>query len=278
MTTRPPIDGGPGEAAARPAAAERSLLRSVAVPSEHGGWGLTVEPVVLGLLVRPGVAGAALGVAAVLAFLARTPLKLALVDRRRHRRLERTRLAERVAVAEIVPLVALVVFAAARSHPSFWIPLAAAAPLVAVQLWFDMASRSRRLLPELAGSIGIGAVAASIVLAGGGSGRLAMGTWAILGARAVASIPFVRLQITRFRHHPASVEADDWSQTAAVCLASAAVLLDRRLVLGAFAVVALCIFHGAAARRPVPRPKIIGFQQLFLGLALTLLTALGTHL
>jgi hypothetical protein len=213
-----------------------------------------------------------------LAFLARTPLKLALVDRWRHRRLDRTRLAERVAVAEIVPLVALGGFAATRAHASFWIPLAAAAPLVAVQLRFDMVSRSRRLLPELAGSIGIAAVAASIVVADGGSGRLAAGSWAILAARAVASIPFVRLQITRFRHHPVSVEADAWSQTAAGGLASGAGLLDRRLRVGACAGVAWGIFHGAAARRPVPRPKVIGFQQLFLGLALTLLTALGTHL
>ena len=35
---------------------ERSMLRSVAVPTEHGGWGLTAEPVVLGLAVAPSAA------------------------------------------------------------------------------------------------------------------------------------------------------------------------------------------------------------------------------
>ncbi|HDL49896.1 MAG TPA: prenyltransferase, partial [Actinobacteria bacterium] len=42
-------------------------LRSVAMPTEHGGWGFTLEPIILGLLVAPSPAGweiaaAALGV------------------------------------------------------------------------------------------------------------------------------------------------------------------------------------------------------------------------
>jgi hypothetical protein len=55
-------------------ASTRSPWRAVVIPSEHGGWGLTLEPVVLGLLVAPSIAGLAIGVAAFLAFLVRTPL------------------------------------------------------------------------------------------------------------------------------------------------------------------------------------------------------------
>ena len=69
------------------ATSQRSRWRSVAIPSEHGGWGLTAEPALLGLLVAPSIAGGVLAVAAVVAFLARTPLKLVLVDRWRRRRL-----------------------------------------------------------------------------------------------------------------------------------------------------------------------------------------------
>src|SRR6478752_5565662 len=65
------------------APAARSPWRAVAVPSEHGGWGLTFEPVLLGLLVAQSWAGLALGVAAVFAFLVRTPMKLVAIDRRR---------------------------------------------------------------------------------------------------------------------------------------------------------------------------------------------------
>jgi hypothetical protein len=68
----------------------RPAWRAIALPDEHGGWGLTAEPVLLGLLVAPSWAGAALAVAAFLAFLVRTPLKLVLVDRWRHRWLERS--------------------------------------------------------------------------------------------------------------------------------------------------------------------------------------------
>jgi hypothetical protein len=73
----------------------------VALPSEHGGWSLTLEPVALGLLVAPSWPGLALGAAALVAFVARTPLKVVLVDRWRHRWLARTRLASLQATAEL---------------------------------------------------------------------------------------------------------------------------------------------------------------------------------
>ena len=94
----------------------RNPIRAVAMPSEHGGWGLTIEPGLLGLLVAPSLAGACLAVAALVLFMLRTPLELALVDRRRQRRLPRTRLAERVAAAEAVLLVVLVAVAAVTAH------------------------------------------------------------------------------------------------------------------------------------------------------------------
>ncbi|WP_426574944.1 hypothetical protein [Aquihabitans sp. McL0605] len=41
------------------AAAPRSPLRAVALPAEHGGWGLTLEPGLLGLLITPVSLGSA---------------------------------------------------------------------------------------------------------------------------------------------------------------------------------------------------------------------------
>ena len=35
----------------------RPTLRSVAMPAEHGGWGLTLEPGILGVLLAPSLAG-----------------------------------------------------------------------------------------------------------------------------------------------------------------------------------------------------------------------------
>ena len=168
---------------------------SVALPSEHGGWGLTLEPALLGLVIAPSGPGFALAAAAFLAFLVRTPLKLALVDRRRHRRLERTALAERVAGVELVALAVLATLVVGSADRGWWVPVALAVPLVGIELWFDVRSRSRRLVPELTGAVGIGAVAAAIVLADGGPPALASAVWCVLAARALASIPFVRARI-----------------------------------------------------------------------------------
>ena len=61
----------------------RSTWRAVGLADEHGGWSLTAEPALLGLLVAPLGAGVALAAAALIAFVAWTPLKLVFVDRRR---------------------------------------------------------------------------------------------------------------------------------------------------------------------------------------------------
>ena len=143
----------------------RPMWKTVALPSEHGGWGLTLEPVLLGLVVASSVAGAALSLAALFAFLIRTPLKLVLIDANRDRWLDRSRLALRVTLAESMVLALLVVFAVRAAGWSWLVPVAVAAPLVALELWFDVRSRGRRLIPQLCGAVGIAAVAAAIVLA-----------------------------------------------------------------------------------------------------------------
>ena len=250
-------------------------LRSVALPTEHGGWGFTIEPALLGFLVGFSPAGIALGAVGLLAFLARTPLKLALVDRWRHRRLPRTVLAERVAALELVALGGLLAFAAATAPGRFWVPLVLAAPLVVLELWFDMRSRSRRLLPELAGAIGIGSVGAAIVLADGRSARLAAGLWAVVAARAVASVPFVRVQLLRFKARPHRVAGSDVAQVAAVLLAGVGLVVDERLAVGFVAIVVLGAFHLVAVRRPAPPAPVLGITEQVLGLALVVATAAG---
>lgn len=184
------------------------------LPSEHGGWGLTLEAVLLGLLVRPSGAGGAIGAAALLAFVARTPLKLAVGDHRRHRRLDRTRLAERVAASELALLAVAVAVASISGHRSWWAPLAAAVPLFGLELSFDVRSRGRRLVPELSGAIGMGGVAAAIGLAGGLDTRLAIGLWVVLAARAAAAVPFARTQVRRLKHQVNQRWAADAAQLA----------------------------------------------------------------
>jgi hypothetical protein len=262
---------------ASPSKTQRPRLRSVAVPTEHGGWGLTAEPVVLGLAVAPSIAGVCLGAAAVLAFLARTPLRIVLVDRHRNRDLDRTRLARRVMLVEVAAIVALVAAAAVTASGSFWWPAAIAAPLVATELWFDTRSRSRRLVPEMTGTYGICSVAAMILLSAGRPPTEAVATWLILAGRATTAIPHVRAQIARLHHRPWSSKGLVVADLAAVAVASAAAATDPAVAAGAVAVVGAVAIQRMTAATPVPA-KVIGIRQTVLGLAVVAATVLGIHL
>lgn len=269
-----------GVAAAAPAGHRRptAAWREVAVPREHGGWSLTAEPALLGLLAAWSGSGAALAGAAMVAFVARTPLKVVLVDRFRHRWLARTGLALRIALAELAILAGLAAVALTGSDRRFWLPLALAVPLVAVELWFDMRSRSRRLAPELAGAVGIGSVAAAIALAGGSPGRVAAGLWCVIAARAAAAIPYVRVQLARAKGRPHRCWPSDLAQVGAVAAvagawAADAVPLAAVLVLAVSGVVAL-----VGLRLPIRPAPLIGAEQSVVGLTVVLAAGLATRL
>ena len=253
----------------------RAGWRSVAMPSEHGGWGLTLEPVLLGLLVAWSGAGVALGVAAFTAFLVRTPAKLVVVDLRRRRWLDRSRLALKIAIAEGVVLVAAVGAAIVLAGWSWLVPVVVASPLVAVEMSFEVRSRARRLVPELCGAIAVAAVSASIVLAAGRGAGLAAGVWLVLAARAVGAIPFVRVQILRLRRGDGPAWQSDVAQGCAVALGLVAVIVDRRLLAALVAIVALAGAQSLWLRRaPIPA-KQLGLRQMAIGLVLVAVTAVG---
>ncbi|MFN8052542.1 MAG: YwiC-like family protein [Acidimicrobiales bacterium] len=253
----------------------RSALRSVALPTEHGGWGLTLEPALLGLLVRWSAAGLCLAVVAFVAFLARTPLKVVLVDARRHRTLPRTRLARSVLAAEIVAMVLLVAGAVLLDASAFLAPLVLMAPLAGVDLWFAMRSRSRRLLPELAGAVAVGGVVAVVTLAGGADLRLAAACWLILAARSLSAVVTVRDLVGHLHghsRHPGAVLAAD---VAALAVAGAAAVVEPATVVGAIAVLVAIATQRLLDRRPAPRAVVIGIRQTMLGLGVVVATAIG---
>lgn len=259
------------------------LVRAVALPSEHGGWSLSLEPAILGLLVAPSWSGVILSIVGLLAFVARTPLKVAMVDRWRDRRLARTILAERILFAELVGLALLLWAAFALSdHQNWWWPLVLATPLFAVELWYDMQSRGRRLIPLVAGPIGIGALAASVVYVGGGSTVLGLGAWLAVSIRAVAAILFVRYQVARVHGRAtASPLRTGLVQIGAGLVAIAAWVagfvpgLTRLLPWPVALLVAIIVgIHFTLSRRPAPAAKIVGFQQLALGIVFVIVAGL----
>lgn len=266
--------------------APRPTLRSVAMPVEHGGWGLTLEPGLLGFLVAPSLAGMLLGVAALALFLVRTPLRLVVIGRRHDREhrqtaigAERTRLASRVALAESAGLgIAVLLAAWLAADPWWWLPALLAAPLLVLAVWYDAHSASRHLLPEVAGSVAIASVAAMAALAGGAAWPLAAGLWLIQDERILSSIPHARAQIKRLHARPAPLAPTVFGDAMALLLAGAAVVLDASLLPGAFAVAGLIAFQRVTLARP-PRPaKILGVRQMVLGFTVVGVTAAGVWL
>lgn len=252
------------------------MWRAVGVPTEHGGWGLTAEPVALGLVVAFSWGGFLIGMAALVAFVARTPLKLAWVDRRRGRSLERTRLAWRIGLVELLILAVLAAGALGLAGWTWLVPLAIAAPLFAIELWFDVRSRGRRLLPELCGAVGMAGIVAAVVIAGDGPVRLAAATWMILAARSLTALPFIHTQIERLRHGSADLRASDGFQALGVVTAAGAVAVDRSVLLGSLAVTVIAAAQFVWVRRtPIPPAKVNGVRQMFFGLAVVVATAIG---
>ncbi len=255
----------------------RSTLRSVVVPTEHGGWGFTLEPVLFGLLVAPGWPAAGLGIATFATFLARRPLRLAVADVRRRRRLERTG----VAMASVIVLGMLslggLALAVVTADSAFWWPLIVAAPMVAVQLRFDLGARGRELLPELLGPVALAAAAPMMILAAGIGDGPAAGAWVVLTARIIPSVLLVRAQLLRAKQqtfsqvptHVAGVLA-----AAAVVAAAAAGWAPRLSIAAAMGV---AVWDAVSLARPPVAARTVGWTQMLVGLVVVAAFAAGRH-
>ena len=177
---------------ARSAPKPKTKLRGIALPTEHGAWGMVFEPIVAALAVAFSIGGVFVAIAFVGAFLMRQPLKVLLIERASGRRMPQGVVARRYIVLYTVIFLAGVAGAAAFVQLAAFCPLLIAAPLAAIQIYFDSERQSRRLAPELAGAVAISSSAAVIALAAGWSPLTAVALWTILVCRSVPSIFYVR--------------------------------------------------------------------------------------
>lgn len=250
-------------------------LKTVAVPSEHGGWGFTLEPILLGLLVAPSWAGMGLGVGALAAFFTRHPLKLWLADTKKGRRFPRTLLAMRFALLYGSLGLLGLALAFTKAEGAFWWPLVAASPLVGLQLWFDAHNRGRNLLPEVSGAAALGSVAASMALAGNQQTSVALGLWLLLAMRALAAIVYARAQVMRARGRP--VQPAKVYQVEIFALGVVALCALTGLVpwLSVLALGLLLPYSVYTFSKPPVAAKLVGWSQMAFGLLVVLLTAAG---
>lgn len=253
-------------------------VKTIALPVEHGGWGIALEPVLLGLALAPSMQGALLAIATLAAFLSRHPLKILAADRRNHRRFSRTRVAERFVL--IYGGAAALAFAAAIASGSikFLLPLALAAPLALIQLKYDTAGRSRRLLPELSGSVAMASVAASIAIAAGWSNLTAFALWAVLSARVVPTILYVRARLALVHGKAADRILPTISHVAGLALVSFLAWMKLMPLLAVLAFALLLVratqaLFSESGRRVTA--KRVGFSEIFFGAIMILFIIVG---
>jgi len=251
--------------------------KSVALPAEHGGWGLLVEPLVVGLALAPSLGGTAIAVAALAGFLLHHPLKLLLMDARRRAVYPRTRIAFRIGGLYLAAAVIGLAAAGTLAARAFAVPLAAALPFAALQLAWEVTGRGRQLLPELMGAAALAATAPAVMLAAGGDALPALAVWAILAARAAGSILYIRTRLRRDRGMGGS-PVPVLALHAGTAAAAGALALVGHLpwtIFAAFAILLARAGWGLSPWHRAARPRTVGFQELAYGAATAALVAVG---
>lgn len=181
---------------AQPASA---VPASVFLPKEHGSWSLALEPLALGLLVAPSLAGTALVAAALAGFFARRPLKAALET---GQLAQRQRAREALAALSALAVVGLFEVAVLGEWRTLW-PLLGAAPLGLLFAYFDGQGEARAAAAEIAGSAAFAVVPAALTTLAGWSAGAALALAAVMLARSVPTVLTVRTAVRLAKRQPA---------------------------------------------------------------------------
>jgi hypothetical protein len=252
-------------------------LRPIALPVEHGGWSLLLEPIALGLLLAPSPANVLLSACAIALFLARHPYKLAVNDWRKNRQGQRATLAGRFALLYLFVALVTAGFTIRLGGLAFLLPFVFAAPIVLIQLALDSLGRSRSLAAELAGSIATGSLATAMSIGGGWPRASAFALWLIVAARAVPTILYLRTRLRLMRGKPASrsgpLIAHLTALLAIVTLSGFA--LAPRLAVVAMLVLLIRAGLGLYRSGNETTPRRLGIAELVLGVMTVFAVAMG---
>ena len=158
------------------------------------------------------------------------------------------------------------------------LPLIIAAPLAVVPIYFDSIAKSRKLAPEIAGTLAITSSAAVIALAGGWSIAASGAIWLILICRWIPSILYVRSRLLLEKGKPYRVSIPVIMSAAAVVVAVALAHYDLAPKLAAFLMVVLFIRAAIGLSRYSRRRKAkqIGILEVVYG-AITVIVVIAGY-
>ncbi len=278
--TQEPTDdmaqGSESQTAASPA--RRPSIRSIALPTEHGGWGFTLEPILLGLLVAHSATAWEISAAALGIFLARRPVKIFSTDLVRGRWLPRSTVALVFSLLYGGFALAGVVGAVITAEGPFWVPVLVALPFALFALRADAHSKNRALAAELSGSVAMGATVAAITIGSGWDFLPAFGLWFVLAVRDVAAISLVRGQVRRLKGKPVGASTIYAVQAGSVVAVAVAAAVGAAPWLAVVAIGFVGLVAIVSLNRPPVEARVIGWTQMGVGLMVVLITAVGVNL
>lgn len=235
----------------------------------------------LGLLLAPSAPGLWLALASFFVFLTRQPAKIAWADRQRGRRYERTRAAELFALGYMaLSGVALLLALSAAPDLLFLLPFVLVSPLLGVQVYYDLRRESRHWLPEAAAAASLSSITASIALAGGWMLVPALAFSAVIVARALPTVFYVRARLRLEKGQPVnaglSTALHGLALIGLLLLASAGMV--PWLVVAAGVMLLVRAVYGLSRFRRPAKPKIIGIQEIVFGLLTVTMAVIGFYL
>lgn len=161
---------------------------------------------------------------------------------------------------------------------AFVLPLLIAAPLAVMQVAHDWTGRRRVLLAELAGAVAISSLATAIALSGGRSTRASFVLWAIMVARVVPAILYVRACLRRVRASDASPVPMIIARLLAI---GATMTLALASAASPWVVIALTLLAIRAlvgfAKAKLVTPKQLGFSEIAFGAMTVIVVAASNY-
>ena len=258
---------------AAPASSRGSRFLGLVLPREHGSWSLALEPVALGLIAAPSLAGGWLAVAVTAGFLARRPLRVAFRDSDDRRR------ASAWSAAAVCMMLALGGLGAVvhRAGPGWLGWLVPSAIGGVIFFWFDLRNEGRAELAEVVGAAAFSAVPAAFAILAGWSDWHAFALGILMLSRAVPTVLGVRayLRGTKtgvWRIAPALMAAG-------MALAAGIVLRRLHLAPTVWPVLLGLLALRTTALLIYPRPKLrartLGMLEAVVGVGYVLLAGLA---
>jgi hypothetical protein len=228
------------------------------LPAEHGSWFMLGFPLVLGLLLRPSLAGVCLSLAALAFFLSRPTLRRVLNGQKDEAQI-------RVLILLGGTAVALGFATLLLSDFRFLMPLALVLPLVLLALRADLERAVRSLAVEMVAQAAFAGLAAALLMAGGDTPISAGRAWFFVTLVGSANLAHVR----RILGHAHRLEAPELARRMVpvhalhlILLGCSAFFLATRNLPGALWTGWTCLLYlrALAPYRPIPA-RTLGWRE-----------------